>query len=91
MSPIIMENIFKTTPNNYNLRNDRIWETHNVHTVNYGTETLTYRGPKTWEMLPGNLKNAKSLTEFKNKIKTWKPEGCACRLCKTYIPNLGFL
>ena len=33
----------------------------------------------------------KSINEFKNKIKFWKPEGCTCRLCKTYIHNLGFI
>ena len=91
LSPMIMKNIFTEIPNTYNLRNNRIWATHNVHTVNNGTETLTFRGPNTWNILPETIKNSKSLNEFKIKVKTWKPDGCTCRLCKTYIAELGFL
>ena len=25
------------------------------------------------------------------KIKKWKPTECPCRICKTFIPNLGFV
>ena len=32
-----------------------------------------------------------SLQQFKNKIKYWNNEGCDCRLCRQYIPRLGFL
>ena len=28
---------------------------------------------------------------FKNKIKYWNNESCDCRLCRQYIPRLGFL
>ena len=40
ISPKMMSNIFNEIPNTYSLRNNRIWSTHNVHTVKYGTETL---------------------------------------------------
>ena len=36
-------------------------------------------------------KNAKSLDEFKSKIKAWKCDFCQCRLCKKYVQNLGFI
>ena len=91
IAPLIMNHIFEKTTPHYNLRNNRTWITHNVRTVNNGTETLSFRGPKTWEILPNYIKNARSLTEFKMKIKTWKPEGCSCRLCQTYVPSLGFI
>ena len=91
LSPFMMNNIFKEIPNNHHLRNNRTFATYNIRTVNCGTETLTFRGPKTWEILPVSIKEAESLKEFKIKVKTWKPEGCTCRLCKTFIPNLGFL
>ena len=90
-SPEIMQNIFQEIPNHYNLRNNRIWATHNVRTVYNGTETLSFRGPKTWDILPESLKESKSLKHFKREIKMWKPEGCSCRLCKIYIKDLGFL
>ena len=90
-SPIIMQNIFRQIPNYYNLRNNRIWATHNVHTVYNGTESLSFRGPKTWDILPNSLKEATSLKQFKREIKMWEPKGCLCRLCKVYIKDLGFL
>ena len=90
-SPIIMQNIFQQIPNYYNLRNNRIWATHNVHTVYNGTESLSFLGPKTWNILPNTLKDATSLKQFKREIRSWEPKGCTCRLCKVYVKNLGFL
>ena len=48
-------------------------------------------GPKTWDIVPPEIKESKSLLEFKQKIKRWIPTECTCRLCKSYIYNLGFL
>ena len=90
-SPEIMKNIFQVIPKKYNLRNNRIWATHNVRTVYHGMESLSFRGPKTWDILPKYLKEATSLKQFKKEIKEWKPEGCTCRLCKIYVENIGFL
>ena len=57
----------------------------NVHTVNFGTETISSIGPKIWHIIPTVIKNAATLNEFKCKIKQWKPDLWPCRLCKTYI------
>ena len=54
-------------------------------TVNKDLETIRYRGPKFWELVP----EEKSLSVFNAKIKDWKPLGCTGRLCKTYIKDLG--
>ena len=59
--------------------------------VRYGTETLRCLGPKIWDIVPNYIKDSQSLTIFKNKIKSWTPMNCPCRLCKVYLPNLGFL
>ena len=61
-----------------------------VRTVNRGEETVRYRGPVTWEMVPEDIKASKSLAIFKNKIKKWRPSDCTCRLCKKYVEGLGF-
>ena len=63
----------------HDIRNKRCWEFPNVKTVCYGKESVRYRGPKTWEMLPNDIKSAKTLEEFKMKIKTWKTSNCTCR------------
>ena len=55
-----------------------------------GQEALRCLGPKIWDIIPGNIKKASSLTIFKNKIKSCIPEGCPCRLCKDYVQGLGY-
>ena len=67
------------------------WVIPSAKSVNKGIETIRYRGPKTWELVPKDIKNSISLSIFKSEIKKWKPSGCTCRLCKIYIPNLGYL
>ena len=42
-------------------------------------------------MIPGYIKDSETLDAFKGKIRKWKPINCPCRLCKKYIPNLGFI
>ena len=54
-------------------------------TVNRGLETIRYRGPKTWKLVPEDIKEVKSLAEFKEKIRNWKPAKCDCRRCKVCI------
>ena len=91
LSPPIMNYIFRDTTNPHNLRNKNPFQSTNVHSVFNGTETLLFRGPKTWALVPDFIKHSLTLTEFKSKIKKWKPIGCTCRLCKIYVKNLGFL
>ena len=67
------------------------FKTRNVISVSYGTETLSFMGPKIWALIPSDLKNVKSLPEFKRKIKLWRPDKCPCRMCKTYISGLRFV
>ena len=86
LSPKPVQEIFKKS----NFRG-KDWVLPHARTVNNGLETIRYRGPKTWELVPMEIKQAKSLSDFKYKIKQWKPTGCTCRLCKIYIHDLGFL
>ena len=91
LTPVFVKSIFPLSTNPYNLRNKPSYEVENIHTSRYGSETVSYLRPKTWAMVPEHIKNSVSLKEFKTKIKNWKPKGCSCRLCKTYITNLGFI
>ena len=91
LSPIFMKDVFPESTNPYNTRNAPEFDTFNIRTVFNGTETISFRGPRTWSLVPNEIKNSTSLPEFKNKIKYWKPEGCMCRLCKVYIQNVGFI
>ena len=75
----------------YNLREDVRFRTYNVKTVLYGTEPLPYLGPKVRNLVPFDIRNCATEQIFCQKIKKWKSDRCSCRLCKTYIPNLGFI
>ena len=91
LSPLPVQILFKECSHAYNLRNERCWELPRVQTVNFGKESLRYRGILTWGLLPQEIKDSETLSIFKNRIKRWKPQGCTCRLCKTFVFNLGFL
>ena len=92
MSPEIMNEVFKlrNTPH-YNLRHTSLFSTEPIHSVFNGTESASYLGPKIWEQIPAEIKNKDSLDGFKKEIKKWKPIACPCRICKTFVPNLGFV
>ena len=91
LSPQPVQDLFPEKVHYQELTNKRHRETYNVRTVKYGTETVKNMGPKTWDLVPNEIKESKSLLEFRQKIKRWKPKECTCRLCKTYINKLGFL
>ena len=63
----------------------------NPRTVNNGLETVGSLGPKIWALIPNEMKSISSLPLFKAKIKKWTPHECPCRLCRSFIPQLGFL
>ena len=86
-----MKDVFPDREIPYNLRNANPFQSTNVSTVFHGTETVAFRGPKTWAIVPEDIKNSVSLIQFKEKIKNCEPKGCTCRLCKLFVQNLGFI
>ena len=85
-----MKEMFEFPESKYNLRNTKT-NSYRIRTTKYGTETISHLGPKIWNMLPAECKDANSLMEFKHRIQKWIPENCPCRLCKTYVGEIGFL
>ena len=69
LSPPILKSIFHVKT--YNLRSGTTLITRNVKTTKYCIETLSFRSPKLWTIVPDNIKNSTSLSEFKTKIKKW--------------------
>ena len=91
-SPELLTNIFPVScGNQYNLRSANVFQARNVHTVRYGTETLSFLAPKIWALVPEDIKNAPTVELFKKKIKKIKLDKCPCRLCKTYVQQVGFI
>ena len=91
LSPVIMNTLFDKNCGPLT-RSGRTFRRPNVNTVSKGEQSLRTFGAVIWDdILPSDYKLSKSLSEFKEKIKSWIPENCPCRLCKKYIPNLGFV
>ena len=85
LSPVTIKDIFDVKSIPYNLRSSSILCTRNVKTVKYGSDSLSFRGAEIWALVPNSIKISKSLSEFKSKIRKWKPVGCHCKICKAYI------
>ena len=92
LSTEILSNIFtQRTQNHHSLGNASDFQIPFVRTVYHGTESISYLGPKIWDIVPAEIKNAISLNNFKTQIKKWLPFNRPCRLCKPYINGVGFL
>ena len=68
---------------------------HSLHISFVNTElkrknSIRYFGAAIWNAVPINIKTATSLNDFKNRIKSWKPE-CSCRLCNTFLQSVVFI
>ena len=85
-----MADIFHFIEKPYNLRKNSIIQRQANRTVSFGTEIISSLAPKLRELIPSEMKSAKSLNIFKEKIKSWTTDKCPCRLCKTYVGNIGF-
>ena len=75
----------------YNLRNDPGLQRRRNRTVYFGTESISLLALKIWELMPSTIRNVNLLGKFKEKIKFWTTDKRHCRLCKTYIGNIGFI
>ena len=92
-SPEIMQEVFLVKEQrNYNFRNQT--ELVIPQVINskrkLWLESIRVLGPKIREILPNDLKNKESVDSFKTASKRWKPESCPCRLCKSYLQNVGY-
>ena len=91
LSSSLMKDLFQIKNTKYDLCKGNTFISRNVKTVYYGTESISYLAPKIWELIPKEIKNSESLYSFKSKIKLWIPHECPWRICKIYVPNLGFI
>ena len=91
LSSSLMSELFKVKETPYALRGCDRLICNNIKTTRYGSESIKFLASKIWELVPHEIKNSSCLAIFKRKIKHWIPIQCPCKLCKTYIPNLGFL
>ena len=91
MSPPIFSELFRRRDIYHNLRSNSNFSMLNVKSAFHGSESISYLGPKIWDIVSLELKELTSLNAFKNGTKKWQPKNCPCRLCKQHVLNLGFI
>ena len=69
LCPKIMLDLFKEVTHPCNIRNGLICGSYKIKTVCYGTETITYLGPKILSIIPEEIRESASLEIFRQKIK----------------------
>ena len=65
LAPKLVKELFPPSTHAYNLRSTYEFKLENVKTVHYGTESLSFLGPKIWVLVPLEIKPSPSLEEFK--------------------------
>ena len=90
LAPEIMRLVFPFNPHAKYPWDKNLFKTFNVKTVSWGLETLAHLGPNIWSIIPKDMKKL-SLSKFAKAIRAWKPDKCPCRMCKTYVKDLGFV
>ena len=71
-----MGSILKERNNTYNVRSFREFETEGKRTVYFGLETISYRSPQLWSLLPEHMRQLNSTDQFKRIVRQW--------VCNTY-------
>ena len=69
-----------------------IWFFRNsVNSNKYGLNSIRSFASKVWQKFSMEMKNLKSLEDFKNKIRRWELDGFDCKLWKDIVSNSGFV
>ena len=89
--PCLLSEFVTAREASYNFRAISDFLPYDPRTVHLGTESLSFLGPKVWDLVPSHIKESSNLVLFRTRIKNWLPDNCPCRLCKVYISQLGFL
>ena len=73
LPPEVLREIFVSKTSSYNLLRKDTFEKRQVHYLYHGAESLSFLGPKIWELVPEELRQSESLYSFKLKINNWYP------------------
>ena len=91
LSPPIMNEVFQINNCPYDLRNPRILASKHKSTIKYGINTIAFKGPQIWQNIPLEIRNSESLSLFKSNIKQMQNLPCRCKICRSFIVNLGYI
>ena len=86
-----MNEVFQTNGYPYDLRNARILVSKHKSTIKYGINTIAFKGPQICQKIPLEIRNSESLSLFKSNIKQLQTLPCHCKICRSFITNLGYI
>ena len=89
--PPIMKTFFEFRENRYNIKIFQEMREQKLRTIRYVLEKALYRTPQLWSLVLADLKSLPHVNLFKSKIKHWECTECPCKLCKTYLKNIGYV
>ena len=69
MSPTIFSELFRWRDISYNLRSNSNFLVPNVKSLFHGSDSISYIGPKIWDIVPLELKELTCLSAFKKVLK----------------------
>ena len=61
-----------------------------VNNSKHGVNPTRFFASKVWQIVSMEMKNLKSLEDFKSKIRKCEPDGCDCKLYKVFTSNLEY-
>ena len=84
-SPDIMNDIFKLRENTY--FSESSTSSRQKILVHWNTDSMLFHicVSQLWQQVPTDIREAASLTLFKNRFKIWKCEDCPCRSSKIFV------
>ena len=85
LSNEIMTSIFPPKAIKYNLRTQSDFLKISVNSNKYGLNSIKFFASKVWQMVPMEMKNLKSLEDFKNKSRRCESDGCDIMYTKTFF------
>ena len=71
-----------TNPIPYNLRKGSRLLVPPAKSVNFGANSVTFRGSLLWNNLPLRLKNSQTIDDFKSELKNLGKIHCTCTVCR---------
>ena len=69
LSSEIVKEIFQERIVSYNLRSNNSFTSHRVDSIYHRTESLSFLGPKIWEIVPLEIKESENKNIFKRRVK----------------------
>ena len=81
----ILNYLFVPVSRPYNFPQNDTLQRQRVNSARHGTESISFLGPRIWDLVPSDIKLSQSLSIFKRKIKKWVILQRSCRLCKIYL------